>query len=97
MALVREQKKVVHCSIQALRTICLGLAVALISYILYADQIRLFSIGMVWEKIKRFEYACHAQLMTVGFLPIYVALMVFGAAYLIHVLFRWIIRRDLAE
>jgi len=94
----REQKRTIRERIDTTRAICLVLAVLAICYLLYSDALFPCSISTVWETISRFVRVPHFQLVTVGLLPVYVALMVFGAAffgafaggYIIRALYRWL-------
>lgn len=79
-----EEKCTLKECIGATRAVCLVLAVLVSCYLLYTDAMLPCSINTVWERVNHFVRIphFHFQVVTVGLLPVYVALMVFGAAFL---------------
>lgn len=73
--------------------ICLMTAVFFICYFLLRDDIFPFSIRSVWSYTAH-HWPSHFHMLAVGFLPIYVALMIFGTAIVVtyfgSILKRWI-------
>lgn len=98
MAVAREQKPIERdWSLDAASALCLVVTVFLICYVLYSDSILPFSINAVWECLNRYVNCSYQfQLVTVGLLPVYVAMMIFGAAcvgLLAGYAFRALVRR----
>jgi len=52
--------------------------VTLICYLLSEDNLFFISIDVLWSKIS--NYSDNSRIIAVGLLPIYVGLMIFGAA-----------------
>ncbi len=57
------------------------LAVVLMGFLLWSDEWLPFSIGAVWRAVAHGMKTPHSHLLSVGLLPVYVALMLFGAAF----------------
>jgi len=84
-----------------LRLLGLGVTVGIIVWLLYSDSVLpscSISIHSVWDILRCQVGSIHSsELLMVGLLPVYVALMVFGGAflggYVIRLLFRCLVKR----
>lgn len=79
-------------SLNVISFICLVSTVCFICYVLREDDVLPLSICSVWSHAN--HLVGHFHVLAVGFLPVYVALMIFGTAmvgvYFGAILHRWI-------